>query len=176
MIPLVAIRTAEAQTVANGPYYALPSWGQKLPCPTLTNCPRFVVLANWSSQAVLDRETGLVWERAPGSVFFRTMTWTSAINACRELDVGDRMGWRLPTIEELQSLVDVNTPDRGLPPGHPFQNVQTADFDVYWSATRLATISDAAWVVGFNATGGSASTANPNWVWCVRGGVGVEPL
>lgn len=45
---------------AVGPYYALPSWDQKIAAAT-----RFVVLTNWSSQAVLDKETGLVWMRSP---------------------------------------------------------------------------------------------------------------
>ena len=33
-----------------GPYYATPSWDQKLPSDT-----RFIVLTNWNSEAVLDR-------------------------------------------------------------------------------------------------------------------------
>lgn len=45
---------------SNGPYYAEPSWDQKLPAAT-----RFVVLMDWNNEAVLDRETGLVWEQAP---------------------------------------------------------------------------------------------------------------
>ena len=49
-----------AQTTAPGPYYATPSWDQQLPAAT-----RFIVLSNWNSAAVLDRETGLVWERSP---------------------------------------------------------------------------------------------------------------
>jgi len=32
----------------------------ELQCNTVSTCPRFVVLANWDSEAVLDRETGLV--------------------------------------------------------------------------------------------------------------------
>ena len=55
-----AVTPAHAQTTANGPYYAMPSWDQQLPAST-----RFIVLSNWNSEAVLDRETGLVWERAP---------------------------------------------------------------------------------------------------------------
>src|SRR5262249_15328144 len=42
---------------ANGPYYAEPSWDQMLPAST-----RFIVLSNFNSEAVLDRETGLVWQ------------------------------------------------------------------------------------------------------------------
>jgi hypothetical protein len=168
----------EAQTVANGPYYALPSWNQKLPCPALNNCPRFVVLANWNSEAVLDRESGLVWERAPGTRlnFAPTSTWQGATNSCRQAELGGRMGWRVPTIEELQTLIDADTPDRSLPPGHPFTNIFTGNFQVYWSATRVFGTDFAAYVVGYNFTAGSAALNNQNFVWCVRGGSGVEPL
>src|SRR5215470_10507956 len=54
-----------AQTTSNGPYYATPSWDQKFQCDTQATCPRFIMLSNWNNQAVLDRETGLVWERSP---------------------------------------------------------------------------------------------------------------
>jgi len=53
---------ARAQSFQNGPYYANPSWDQQMPA-----AQRFIVLSNWSSAAVLDRETGLVWERSPVS-------------------------------------------------------------------------------------------------------------
>ena len=65
LIALVAVLLSTpvfAQTVANGPYYATPSWDQTLPANT-----RFIVLANFDNQAVLDRETGLVWHRAPST-------------------------------------------------------------------------------------------------------------
>src|SRR5688572_32164101 len=65
---------AQAQTTSNGPYYAEPAWDQKLQCDTQATCPRFIVLSNWSSAAVLDRETGLVWERSPATTEHR---WTN---------------------------------------------------------------------------------------------------
>ena len=49
-----------AKTTHNGPYYANPSWDQQIPAGQ-----RFIVLSNWNNAAVLDRETGLVWERSP---------------------------------------------------------------------------------------------------------------
>ena len=62
-----ALTAHPAQAVeAVGPYYAEPAWAQKLPAAT-----RFVVLTNWKSQAVLDKETGLVWERSPQGGGFR---------------------------------------------------------------------------------------------------------
>src|SRR5262245_21794109 len=95
---------ASAQTTAPGPYHATPSWDQTLPVST-----RFIVLSNWNSAAVLDRETGLVWERSPA---FGPTDWQLANLQCHSLGSprgsrpSTRMGWRLPSVEELASLVD----------------------------------------------------------------------
>src|SRR5215472_10717911 len=118
---------AHAQTVAVGPYYATPSWDQTIPCTATTNCSRFVVLSNFSNQAVLDRETGLVWEQAPTAN--AGLTWTGAFQVCNRKPVGGRMGWRLPTVSEMGSLFQgaVSLTGGGflfletsLPAGHPF--------------------------------------------------------
>jgi hypothetical protein len=58
---------AGAATTANGPYYATPSWDQTLPAST-----RFIVLSNFASEAVLDRETGR----------HRNRTWNSYLGRC----------------------------------------------------------------------------------------------
>jgi putative salt-induced outer membrane protein YdiY len=89
----IAAATARAQTVANGPYYAPPSWDQTLPVAT-----RFIILSNFGSNAVLDRETGLVWERSPANT---PQTWNSARFQCTDRVVGGRIGWRLPSVHEL---------------------------------------------------------------------------
>ena len=62
---VLSASAAQAQIISAGPYYATPSWDQTFPCAALANCPRFVVLSNFNNDAVLDRETGLVWERSP---------------------------------------------------------------------------------------------------------------
>jgi len=167
---------AVAQTTGPGFYYPPSAWDQKLQCDTQASCPRFVVLSNWSSAAVLDRETGLVWERSPSTVVF---TWENAQFHCNQsLKVGNRMGWRLPTIQELASLVDAdpaNTANPRIPPGHPFMGVQSLT-SLYWSATSSATITGLAWVVNFE--GGNVlqiGKSFPVFAWCVRGGQGVDP-
>lgn len=171
-IVIFALSPANAQTISNGPYYANPSWDQKLQCDTQATCPRFIVLANWNNAAVLDRETGLVWERTPGTLpgtATPAVTWDVA-RTCIGKNVGARKGWRLPSILELTSLVDPSVPFPGpaLPPGHPFTNVQQA---FYWSATTLADQSAFAWSVDFSDGGVSALTkTTARLVWCVRGG------
>ena len=91
-----------AQTTANGPYYATPSWDQTLPSAT-----RFIVLSNFGGQAVLDRETGLVWERSPDTT---ELNWILASSSCNKRAIGGRKGWRLPGIQELASLIDPSVP------------------------------------------------------------------
>ncbi|HKU15143.1 MAG TPA: DUF1566 domain-containing protein [Steroidobacteraceae bacterium] len=115
---------------AASPNTAPPAWSQTL-APNL----RFVILSNFNHDAVLDRETGLVWARR--TVQSISLGYTAS-HTCRQVVIGNRMGWRLPTIAELQSLIDPSvavaqfTPR--LPPGHPFV-LSTAESQLpYWSA------------------------------------------
>lgn len=161
---------ADAFTEA-GTHYANPSLDQ-----TIFGSSRFIVLTNMSNQAVLDKETGLVWEKSPST---DQKTWEEAQIHCNGLKTGNRMGWRLPTLQELASLVDpaVHRPGPTLPSGHPFSGVQSS---TYWSATTYAGLTTSAWCVHFddNNDDGSVSTggkARRGYVWCVRGGRGVDP-
>ena len=157
---------ATAQTTANGPYYATPSWDQKLDCTALSTCPRFVVLSNWASAAVLDRETGLVWEKSPDAT---GLAWGDAQYACLNKSVDGRGAWKLPSIQELRSLVDPAVTG-ALPAGHPFTYKRSA----YWSSTTNANRNYQAWFVRFLTIGSpeSADKSNMLFVWCVRGGSG----
>ncbi len=97
--------------------------------------------------------------------------------------VGNRKGWRLPTLQELASLIDPSVAAPSLPAGHPFTNVQSSvgDFPpLYWSATTSDANTVNAWTVEFNAFRnvgdvGASSKSNGFFVWCVRGGQGVDP-
>jgi hypothetical protein len=159
---------------AQGPYYAVPAWNQKLPVST-----RFVpvLFAQFCSPvceqiatAVLDRETGLVWERVPSS---SESDFREAQIACALKVRANRGGWRLPGVDELTSLRDhTTTSGVALPPGHPFLNIVTGAS--YWTSTEVD--PDEALLVHFNAGVlsfiGSAPIHNFDHavVWCVRGG------
>jgi hypothetical protein len=137
---------------------------------------RFQVLSEFKDEAVLDRETGLVWERRPSD---QTFAWPNARLFCAQKGVGGRGGWRLPAFNELASLVDPAIQDPAvpqLPLGHPFQQVRAAS---YWSDTQFAGESGFALVVVFqfiSATAGQIGvndaniTGAPKFVWAVRGG------
>ncbi len=74
---------------------------------------------------VHDHLTGLVWRR--DTSLGEARTWQDALAAVTRL--GD--GWRLPGINELESLVDCATHSPALPARHPFRKVG----DVCWSST-----------------------------------------
>ena len=161
-VPVLAV------TSGVGPYYATPSWDQTLPAAT-----RFIVLTNMNSEAVLDRETGLVWEQSPNT---STFDWNGASSHCVGLSKGGRKGWRLPTIQDLASLIDPTQSNFTLPPGHPFSNVLTSSD--YWSASTWVGSASQALVVNFNdgsVFGNFKSGIFPSLAWCVRGGPGVDP-
>jgi len=85
------------------------------------------------------------------------------------------MGWRLPTIQELSSLVDpsVGPPGPTLPVGHPFQNLIAGG---YFSASTHPQFPTWVLVVDFyNGVVINGTKDGKGFVWCVRGGQGVDP-
>jgi len=115
----------------------LPSWHQKIP-----GANRFELVLD--NEAVLDRETGLVWQRNTSATLY---TWDKAILYCYNTDIGGRGGWRLPSIEELRTLTDRTRKDPALPLGHSFTNVKSSR---YWSSTTHANNTSLAWHVDFH--------------------------
>lgn len=161
---LGASAPARAATSAPGPYYATPSWDQKLPLAT-----RFVVLSNWDNKAVLDRETGLVWKLSIESINGRSYlgSLSDASFACVTAGASDRGGWRLPTIQELT---------RTLPSGG--SDTLTADSPLafllghtLWSSTGNGTDlawTEQIWAQGYSTTRGAIVTRPAASAWCVQ--------
>lgn len=153
-----------------------PSWDKKLPV-----AERFVVVMDGA--AVLDKETWVVWEREP-TVNDTGVNWEFAHDHCMRSEVGGRKGWHLPTIEQLQSIID-SSQFPALPAGHPFLPLPGDLFpgSHWWSATsgssHTGTFVDPqpAVVVEFKFGNHSfIDKDNRKWdnfpvlAWCVRGG------
>lgn len=150
-----------------------PTWDQTLPASNSTtpdgcNSGRFKCVLEGT--AVLDKETGLVWEKSPDT---NTRDLVNAQWHCMQKTVGGRKGWRLPTIEELASLVSPGASNPALPAGHPFTGVQNS---LYWSSTVypidgtgvLAVWFDFGWMNPY------IKTVNSVYTWCVRGGRSID--
>ena len=118
--------------------------------------------------AVLDKNTGLVWEQAPDAA--TTNSWFNATAGCVGKNVGGTVGWRLPSVVELKSVQDPSLPPPFVP-ASVFTGVQS---DFYWSASTFAEAPTLAWVVGFGLGGsvpGQSKTLIFFRAWCVRGGM-----
>ncbi len=140
---------------------------------------------NPDGEGVRDNETCLVWERYPditGGEITRndgTRLWTDAITRCITKRQGGRGGWRLPTIEELHSLVDLDHPppyeEPNIPAALKALTILAQGHYDYWSSTTSTEASSAAW---FQDLGGwgfpTIASKNLNYLrtWCVRGGQG----
>jgi len=140
---------------------ALPAWDKKITGPG-----RFKVLKSFNDAAVLDKETGLVWEKTASLAG----NWRNALRFCALRNTGGRMGWRVPALEEILTLVDQNQTTPALPDGAPFENVLSTSF---WTAneeegdpTLVVTVS----LDVFTLSGAPKTVSRK--VLCVRGGRG----
>ena len=166
---IVALFVFASLAVAKPPF-----WDDQVNSPA-----RFKVLGEFGNAAVSDKETGLVWEKSPGDTDGDgdvdnndDVNWASARSHCANKNVGGRKGWRLPSFAELASLVDTSQPAPRLPPGHPFDNVQSSG---YWSATTSAFNTAVAFHVDFdNGFVFTFDKSNGLFVWCVRGGMNAD--
>jgi hypothetical protein len=141
------------------------SWSRALPADE-----RFAVLAAFNDEAVLDRNTGLVWELSP---HITPRPVFSASYHCLNASIGGQKGWRLPNITELTSLIDPSvTTEPTLPAGSPF------DFGghvFFWSGTIRQGFSDLFWSVNFrHGVIDDAEIGLDLSVLCVRGGAKVD--
>lgn len=127
---------------------------------------RFVVLSSFNNEAVLDKKTGLVWEKFPQAT---TVTWNEARTTCPQRAIGGQKGWRLPSPSEMRSLVgpSVDASGPNLPPGHPFLNVQSSS---YWTVVPAANLPDyAQYLDAFLGNVLSLVRIYTFPVWCIRG-------
>lgn len=100
---------------------------------------RFTVQAD--TNLVVDNLTGLMWARNADSGH---NNWGFMVSAVYwSVEPGGHEDWRLPTVRELESLLDLKRVLPALPAGHPFNNVQL----IYWTSTSDAADTNRAWVV-----------------------------
>ena len=126
--------------------------------------PRFAV----EGEAVIDRLTGLCWQRR-ADLTGSPVNWDEALAAVAELNRAEpERAWRLPNINELESLVDCAAHSPALPPGHPFEDVRQG----YWSSTTSAFEPDWAWALYLDkgAVGVGQKSGRHFHVWAVCGG------
>jgi formylglycine-generating enzyme required for sulfatase activity len=112
-----------------------------------------------------DPKTGLEWEsESPGE-----MSWYEAQKYAKSLALDGRRDWRLPSLAELESLLDRT---KARPEGRPPMRAEVPFRDElsYWSSTTFERDTKNAWIVVFDgAYVLSYYKSNLYHVRCVRG-------
>jgi len=110
---------------------------------------------------VYDTKSNLTWEQDASLDIF---SWDQAQARCQTLTL-DGGGWRMPSVKELQTLVDETIVD----PSIDRTAFPTSAFTRYWTSTRRASNPDHGWLVAFDFGATSTDDAkNPHRVRCVR--------
>lgn len=98
--------------------------------------------------ATTDNKTGLTWSVKPvlnpddeGEISF-----AAAEAACAALTIAGNTDWRLPTREELQTILDLTKHSPAID-NDAFPGTES---DWYWTSTPCAWSSDLAWIVNFS--------------------------
>jgi hypothetical protein len=129
---------------------------------------RYVVSGQSPSETLKDLGTGLVWQR---NLSASSYTFEQARAYCDGLEL-DRPGYRVPSMKELQTLVDETKGEGPAVDEQPFPGTPGGRF---WSSSQSAREPTSAWFVNF-ATGESAEVTTAlgeiknlkNRVRCVR--------
>jgi len=118
-----------------------------------------------SDGTITDKKTGLTWQRR--SYAETRLNWKQALIYCTNLKLGYFDDWRMPTVQELLTIVDYTE-------SHPaIELLYFPDTipSVYWSSTTVARYGNYAWGVYFGSGGTSSYSKNSKYyARAVRGG------
>ena len=120
-------------------------------------------------EIVRDTLTGLIWT-CNADLARGLTTWEEAFEIIKKLNrikYGGFSDWRLPNINELESLVDCAEHSPALSNRHPFKNVR----EFYWSSTTSFYDPLWSWALYLTkgATGVGLKKGRHFYVWAVRG-------
>jgi len=127
------------------------SAGRLIPCEGSSHDGEFRTGISWptprfemAGETVIDRLTGLCWLRS-ADLGGKKTDWEGALASVMKLNSKEKGNarWRLPNINEYESLVDAGTHSPALPEGHPFTDIREG----YWSSTTSMFEPDWAWVL-----------------------------
>ena len=91
---------------------------------------------------VTDNVTGLMWQQAVPAT---TYTWADAVAYCPTLTLAGHGDWRLPSVIELASIVDLGQSDTSIDSTY----FPSTPGNWFWSSSPLAGLPAAAWGVSF---------------------------
>ena len=120
-----------------------------------------------------DKTTGLIWQK---KINIKEYNWSDAKNYCSHLKLGEHSNWKLPTKEELNSILTKNSYKNSQSySGKTYVkksllNSMIIKYQTFWCATEYNNNSSLAWNIDFNY--GNIyylDKSNVNYIRCVVG-------
>ncbi len=115
------------------------------------------------SGTVSDNDTGLTWQKEDNG---STLNWDGALKYCEDLSLANQNDWRLPNIQELESIVDASSFNPAVNTTY-FPGTRSS---YYWSSTYFMGHAYTCYVNFKSGNTYYISKIWYNYVRCVRGG------
>ncbi len=133
----------------------------------------FIIGGGWiqdlGNGTIMNSETSLQWLQDAGS---ESMTWYQANDYVKNLYIGGYSDWRIPTKEEIESLIAIATREGTREKYHNFFNehgFKNVLYGYYWSSTYHTNIADRAYVLAsWDGDLLSIDKSRDAYVWPVR--------
>ncbi len=121
----------------------------------------------YAADSMRDAKTGLVWQDTSESVKIKKRkTWDAAKTYCAKLTLAGKSDWRLPSIKELQTIVDNRYHHTNIIKGFK----HAAPYSRHWSSSQYVSDDKIAWYVYFgDGETRYAYKTNDFLIRCVRG-------
>lgn len=97
-----------------------------------------------ASSVITDKKNMIYWQDNPSSKA-TSEDWDDAILYCKTLEINGKKNWRLPTFDELLSIVDYSRVNPAINP--IFEEVAEG---TYWTATNFSPTDARAWTIHFS--------------------------
>lgn len=123
-----------------------------------------------NEKIVSDSNTGLQWQQ---TVSEEKYNFEKAAEYCKKLSYGGHDDWRLPTVQELASIIDdsgvITSIDSDYFPNTPVSDGN--DFSYFWTSSSYAGEENYVWIISFDLwfTTYHESINKEHFVRCVRG-------
>ncbi len=125
-----------------------------------------------NERTVIDKNTGLEWQHeiSSGSLRYYNSTDSCAYSYCNDLNLGNHDDWRLPTVNELFSIIDSGKYGPALDTNY-FSNIPTAPDSYFWTSESFLTqySSNQRVVRIYNGESDYHSKESYGYSICVRG-------
>jgi hypothetical protein len=112
---------------------------------------------DYGDGAIADTRTNTMWQKSD----FPAASWESALAQCEQSQVGGYTDWRLPTKNDLQTVIDPASASL-------WPTVFSSHAGSYWSSTTRNDAPASAWVVLSDKQTAAAAKTASNYFRCAR--------